>query len=602
MKSKRKSIRKYVLALCLAALCLSVVSPWQAVAAGENGFVPYDGSFRYYENGVYVKNEKRTIEGHTYYFMASGKAASGLSRVDGMYHYFDPETKRMQTGLVEVPYEIAGETVYKKHVFLPEGPMAPAGWNTVFEKVYYCIASGGGTIPYSGAQMIDGKFYYFDPVTCVKQEGPTKLQDGRFLLLNPNGGLLCSEDNKPIEWQGNTYYALPLAMGGGLQTGLASLGSKLYYFDSQTGAAWKNKTTTIGHLVYTFGEDGAMTSVKAQTGYENSTRTRLILEGLKMLGEPYALEKESGYSCGFFVRTAFEKVGITIPTASHAQAYAVVVNAENGREITKDELRIGDVVYWKLDHCGDPSCGHWREIHHVAIYMGGGKMLESAEYAGGVCVDLTREYTGYKIMHYVRYIDETNDPYVDEINDYPRPQPVTNLKAATAGKSRVALSWSASPEAEGYLIYAQKNGSYGYVGMTKNTSFTDTRALFEDYNFYWVFPYVYNAFGKMIPGGCTKYVFAKGICTAVTGYRAASNVGRVALTWNASPGAEGYLIYGIRPGDSYKYLGMTSGTTWYDIKASKTDWNFYWVFPYFKDDSGAMIVGLTGSYVYGKAR
>ena len=45
--------------------------------------------------------------------------------------------------------------------------------------------------------------------------------------------------------------------------------------------------------------------------------------------------------------------------------------------------------------------------------------------------------------------------------------------------------------------------------MTKGTTYTDKKALSSEYNFYWVFPYVYNSSGKMIPGGCSKYVYGK---------------------------------------------------------------------------------------------
>ena len=47
---------------------------------------------------------------------------------------------------------------------------------------------------------------------------------------------------------------------------------------------------------------------------------------------------------------------------------------------------------------------------------------------------------------------------------------------------------------------------------------------------------------------------------------------------------------------------MTSKTGYIDKKASKKEGNFYWVFPYYKNADGKMIVGQTGKYVYGKAK
>jgi len=181
---------------------------------------------------------------------------------------------------------------------------------------------------------------------------------------------------------------------------------------------------------------------------------------------------------------------------------------------------------------------------------------------------------------------------------------VTTLKAESAGKNKVKLTWGAAEGAEGYLIYAKKGKTYAYVGMTtKGTTYTDTKALDSDYNFYWVYPYIKGESGNMLVGTCSKYAYAKGVTLAVTNLKANGTTGKVTLTWTASQGADGYLIYGIRPGQSYGYIGMTTtGTKFVDTKASKADWTFYWVFPYHKDAEGKMIVGGTAPYVYSKAR
>ena len=181
---------------------------------------------------------------------------------------------------------------------------------------------------------------------------------------------------------------------------------------------------------------------------------------------------------------------------------------------------------------------------------------------------------------------------------------VTGLTAESAGKNKVRLTWNAVDGAEGYLVYAQKDGKYGYVGMTtKGTTFTDTKALDTDYNYYWVFAYAKDDGGFIHAVSCEKYVYAKGVTLAVTNLKASSVTGGVKLTWTASDGADGYLVYGIRPGESYGYIGMTTqGTTFTDKNASNTDYTFYWVFPYHKDAGGNMIVGGTAKYTYGRAK
>ena len=47
---------------------------------------------------------------------------------------------------------------------------------------------------------------------------------------------------------------------------------------------------------------------------------------------------------------------------------------------------------------------------------------------------------------------------------------------------------------------------------------------------------------------------------------------------------------------------MTSKTSYIDKKAAKTEYNFYWVYPYHKGADGKIIVGQGGKYVYGKAK
>lgn len=185
------------------------------------------------------------------------------------------------------------------------------------------------------------------------------------------------------------------------------------------------------------------------------------------------------------------------------------------------------------------------------------------------------------------------------------PNAVQNLRAVSNGKNKVKLTWSASDRAEGYLVYGQKNGKYGYVGMTDNnskTTFTDIKALDTDYNYYWVFPYITNINDKMQAGPCEKYVYAKGVLPAVKNLKAASEKGGVKLTWGRVSGAEGYLVYGCRAGGNYEYIGMTRNDKYTDKKASKTEYNYYWVYPYHTNVQGKMIAGATPKYTYGRAR
>ena len=182
------------------------------------------------------------------------------------------------------------------------------------------------------------------------------------------------------------------------------------------------------------------------------------------------------------------------------------------------------------------------------------------------------------------------------------PGAVDGIKAYTASKSKVSLTWNKVNGASGYLIYARKNGKYAYCGISTGTSFTDTKALNNDWNFYWVYAYKSNSDGKRAVGKCTKYAYAKGFNAAVSNLKATSVKNGVKISWTKASNATGYLIYGRVNGGKYGYVGMTSGNSYLDKKASKNKYSFYWVIPYKMTHLGTRATGTVSNYVYGKAK
>lgn len=219
---------------------------------------------------------------------------------------------------------------------------------------------------------------------------------------------------------------------------------------------------------------------------------------------------------------------------------------------------------------------------------------------GGNSIPNTLTIYCYAGSYAYRYAVQYGYNYV--ILNVPTP---TGVTASSYGKNATLIKYTANPNVEGYLIYGKRSstGTYNYIGMTYNNYFVDTKALDSDYNFYWVYGFRYDENGKMVVSGFDKYVYAKGVTTAVTNLKASSKTTGVQLTWSAVSGAEGYLVYGIRPdGKGYGYIGMTTqGTTFTDTKALKVtnQYNYYWVFPYHKNSSGKMITGSVTGYTYG---
>ena len=217
------------------------------------------------------------------------------------------------------------------------------------------------------------------------------------------------------------------------------------------------------------------------------------------------------------------------------------------------------------------------------------------------------DYNFYRIYPYYKEGDKIiagiSDKYVYATGVLPRElTSVKNLEARGTGNGRVSLKWDAVPGAEGYLIYRQiGKTSFQYRYMVTKTSFTDTTASQNEYNFYRVYPFYKNDFVR-VDGPSTTYTYAIGVMplTAVKNLTATGiKRGQVDLKWDAVPGAEGYLIYRQIGNGSFKYLYMINRTDYNDITASQNEYNFYRVYPYFSFGN-QKIVGPSDTYVYAK--
>ncbi len=180
--------------------------------------------------------------------------------------------------------------------------------------------------------------------------------------------------------------------------------------------------------------------------------------------------------------------------------------------------------------------------------------------------------------------------------------PVTGLSAQGAGKNRVQISWNPVEGAEGYIIYRKVGtGKSQYIMMTSGTSRVDTTASGSEYNFYFVYPY-YTQNGKRII--CTQnasYTYAKATLAEAKNVKAEKGgKNKVKLSWNSVSGAEGYIVYKRGADGAFKYTGITGKLTFMDTKASGSEYNFYKIYPYYKEN-GKNVIGTVKGYVYAKA-
>jgi cell wall-associated NlpC family hydrolase len=88
-----------------------------------------------------------------------------------------------------------------------------------------------------------------------------------------------------------------------------------------------------------------------------------------------------GFDCSGLTRYAYAQAGIDLPRNSRAQ-YAALP------KVSRTALQAGDLVFWATD-TSDPAT-----IHHVAIYLGGDRMLEAPQSGSTVRVTSMR-WSGY---------------------------------------------------------------------------------------------------------------------------------------------------------------------------------------------------------------
>ena len=186
------------------------------------------------------------------------------------------------------------------------------------------------------------------------------------------------------------------------------------------------------------------------------------------------------------------------------------------------------------------------------------------------------------------------------------PRAVSNLKAENVARNEIKLTWTDDEKVDGYMIYRKnaQNGKFEPFGVTEQNYYIDEIADDTAYNFYRVYPYVKSDEAGYILGTTEKYVYAKGVLPAVTGVKAKGTKSGVQVTWNSETGAAGYIIYKKNSDTGkFEYLTMSTKMTGIvDKKASSQTYNFYRVYPYYTNDAGKRILGISDTYVYAKKK
>ena len=370
------------------------------------GWVSGDDGTRYYIDNTFVVGEKK-IDGYWYYFNVNGVMATGWTVQEGRpdrQYYYDTDGKvhygwltegdktyyfHPVTGVMLKQCERKIDNAY--YYFNADGVMA-TGW-TVQEgrpdRQYYYDADG--KIHY-GWLTLDGKTYYFHPVTGIMQKQCERKVDNKYYYFNADGvmatgwtvqegrpdkryyydadGSMCYGEKKI---DGHWYYFHPVT--GVMMTGWVKHHNHTYYYNAD-GSMYYGEKKFNGHWYYFRDVTGIMATGWAKhhghTYFYND-------DGTMYYGE----KKING--CWYYFRdiTGIMATGWTV---HHSKQYYY---AEDGKMCyglqTIDNVRyyfhpVTGVYQWKNRKYQNPS--QYYQIQESSIQLSGGGYNLSIGYEG----------------------------------------------------------------------------------------------------------------------------------------------------------------------------------------------------------------------------
>ena len=459
-------------------------SATSASAASSSGVTKWEytgGKWKYLLNGNYLKNCFRKIDGETYLFDGNGIMLTGFQKVGGKTYYFDSSGKMLLRWK-----RING----RKYLFDPVDGHMHTGWEWVSEKnAWYYLSpqtgyllegwlDQGGKRYYlapvdfyavTGWQFIGGKWYFFDTKNCDMKTG--WLTDG-----------------------GKTYY---LASNGVMVTGKQSIGGRTYNFDSsgaligevsgQTGAGTSGSGTASGsasggsssgvsitpswnYNIYTTsshinswynGSDSDIpydTTAKRNEAFVNTMiayATYFVgkidyassVTGDDPNGLRYKRLRAGGKTdCSWYVYHVLYKFGLVGDEFIHSyewgndpSTYPGGVNI--GTDVSKASP--GDIICTGKGTSGSNS--------HVAIYIGGGKVVECA--AGYGVIISSAPSTARQVVHFSCLPSNTTASYRNASSG-------TWISSGSSWKFKVGGSYLTNcfQNIDGEIYYFDSNG------------------------------------------------------------------------------------------------------------------------------------------------
>ncbi|WP_371480576.1 C40 family peptidase [Kitasatospora sp. NBC_00315] len=210
------------------------------------------------------------------------------------------------------------------------------------------------------------------------------------VYLNRIGGRTQSPASAPAPASASS------AGGGGTSgTGLKQGWDGSKYWFRTAGGEWRytahydvylNRIGRSGSAAEPAGPARPAAPAAASDGAESSADA--VDYALAQLGKPYVWggNGPAGFDCSGLVQQAYRQSGIALPRVANDQ-YAATT------PISAGELRRGDLLFWS-------DSGRASGIHHVGIYLGGGKFVEAPR--PGRSVRISTLAGGYRPTHFGR--------------------------------------------------------------------------------------------------------------------------------------------------------------------------------------------------------
>lgn len=131
--------------------------------------------------------------------------------------------------------------------------------------------------------------------------------------------------------------------------------------------------------------------------------------GMSRMGDPYSRELAGVgdyVDCSYFVKDSYRQLGIELPRTAAAQAQYL---ENGGLTVSGGNLRPGDLIYYSFD-----SNGRYKNVSHVAMYVGNGMVVDASSSRGEV---VTREIYGLgSVVTYARPL--VSEMLIDDVTGF----------------------------------------------------------------------------------------------------------------------------------------------------------------------------------------